>query len=50
MQVSHRWVSLENVSEFQYLGCVLDESGSNGVECSMKGMSGRRVCEGECIG
>ena len=28
--------SLEHVSEFKYLGCVLDESGTDGAECSRK--------------
>ena len=31
------------VSEFQYLGYVLDESGTDGAECSRKVVSGRRV-------
>ena len=26
--------SLEHVSEFKYLGCVLNESGTDGAECS----------------
>ena len=34
---------LEKVSEFKYLGCVLDESGSDEEECSRKVASGRRV-------
>ena len=34
---------LEHVSEFKYLGCVLDESGTDGAECSRKVASGRRV-------
>ena len=34
---------LENVSEFKYLGCVLDKSGTNETECSRKVASGRRV-------
>ena len=37
------WIRLEHVSEFKYLGCVLDESGRDGVECSRKVSSGRRV-------
>ena len=36
-------VRLEHVSEFKYLGCVLDEVGTNGAECSRKVASGRRV-------
>ena len=34
---------LEHVSEFRYLGCVLDESGTNEAERSRKVASGRRV-------
>ena len=36
-------ICLEHVSEFKYLGCVLDESGSDGAECSRKVASGRKV-------
>ena len=36
-------IRLEHVSEFKYLGCVLDESGTYGAECSRKVASGRRV-------
>ena len=36
-------VSLEYVSEFKYLGCVLDESGTDGAECSRKVVSGKRI-------
>ena len=36
-------VRLEHVSEFKYLGRVLDESGTDGAECSRKVASGRRV-------
>ena len=36
-------VLLEHVSEFKYLGCVLEEAGTNGAECSRKVGSGRRV-------
>ena len=36
-------IRLEDVSEFKYLGCVLDESGTDGAECSRKVASGRRV-------
>ena len=34
---------LEHVSEFKYLGCLLDKSGTEGAECSRKATSGRRV-------
>ena len=36
-------IHLEYASEFKYLWCVLDESGTDGAECSRKVMSGRRV-------
>ena len=36
-------ICLEHVSEFKYLGCVLDESGMDEAECSWKVASGRRV-------
>ena len=36
-------VCLKHVSEFKYLGCVLDNSGTDGVECNRKVTSGRRV-------
>ena len=36
-------VRLEHVSEFKYLGCVLDEAGTDGAECSRKVTSGRKV-------
>ena len=36
-------ISLEHVSEFKYLGCVLDESGTYEAECNRKGAGGRRV-------
>ena len=36
-------ILLLHVSEFKYLGCVLDESGSDGAKCSRKVASGRRV-------
>ena len=29
-------VHLEDVSEFKYLGCVLDEAGTDGAECSSR--------------
>ena len=34
---------LEHVSEFKYLGCDWDESGTDGVEYSRKDVSGRRI-------
>ena len=36
---------LDQVSEFKYLGCVLNESGRNGAECYRKIMSRRKVAE-----
>ena len=36
-------IRLEHVSEFKYLGCVLDESGTEGTKRSRKVVSGRRV-------
>ena len=36
-------IHLEHVLEFKYLWCVLDESGTDGAECSRKVTSGRRV-------
>ena len=36
-------IRLEHVSEFKFLRCVLDESGTDGAECSRKVTSGRRV-------
>ena len=36
-------IRLEHFSEFKYLGCVLDESCTDGIECSRKVVSGRRV-------
>ena len=36
-------IRLEHVSEFKYIGCVLDESGTDGAECSRKVASRRRV-------
>ena len=36
-------IRLEHVSEFRYLGCVLDELGTDGAECSRKVRSGRRM-------
>ena len=36
-------IRLEHVSEFKYLGCVLDESGTDGEDYSNKVVSGRRV-------
>src|SRR5678815_550918 len=34
---------LEQVSEFKYLGYVLDEKGTDDAECSRKGVNGRKV-------
>ena len=36
-------IRLEHVSDFKYLGCVLDESGTDGAVCSKKVASLRRV-------
>ena len=36
-------VRLQDASEFKYLGCVFDEAGTDGVECSRKVASGSRV-------
>ena len=36
-------IHLEHVSEFKYLGCVLDESGADGAKCSRKVARGRKV-------
>ena len=36
-------VRLENVSEFKYLGCVLNELDADEAECNRKVASGRRV-------
>ena len=36
-------ICLEHESDLKYLGCVLDESGTDGAECSRKMASGRRV-------
>ena len=36
-------IRLEHVSKFKYLGCVLDESGTDGAECSREVASGRKV-------
>ena len=29
-------ICLDHVSEYKYLGCVLDKSGTDGAECSRK--------------
>ena len=34
-------IRLEHISEFKYSGCVLDELGTDGAECSRKAASGR---------
>ena len=36
-------IGLEHISEFKYLGCVLDKSGTDEAECSRKVVSGRRI-------
>ena len=36
-------IRLEHALEFKYLGCVLDESGTDGTECSRKVVSRRRA-------
>ena len=36
-------IRLEHVSEFKYLGCVLDKSGTDEAECSRKVESGKRI-------
>ena len=36
-------IHLEHVLEFKYLGCVLDESWTDGAECSRKVAKWRRV-------
>ena len=38
-------IRLEHLSEFKYVGYVLDESGTDGAECSRKVASGRRVAD-----
>ena len=38
-------IRLEHVSEFKYLGCVLDESGTDEAEYSRKVASGRKVTD-----
>ena len=35
-------IRLEHVSEFKYLGCVLEESGTDGAECNRKVTSRKR--------
>ena len=40
-EVNVDWIRLEHVSEFKYLGSVLDESGKDGAECSRKVMSNK---------
>ena len=37
------WIRLDHISEFKYLVCVLDESGTDGAECSKRVSSKRRV-------
>ena len=38
-------ISFKHVSQFKYLGCVLDESATDKAECSRKVASGRRVAD-----
>ena len=38
-------IRLDHVSEFKYLGCVLDKSGTDEAECSRKVVSGRRIAD-----
>ena len=42
-EVHEDGIRLEHVSEFKYLGCVLDESDTDGAEFNRKVVSGRRV-------
>ena len=42
-EVHVQGIRLEDVSEFKYLGCVLDELGTDEAKCSGKVASGRRV-------
>ena len=37
------WIRIEHVSEFKYLGCVLDESSTDEAEYRRKVASGRKV-------
>ena len=39
----YKWIRLEHVSEFKYLRCVLDESGTVEAECSRKVANERKV-------
>ena len=36
-------IHLEHVPEFKYLGCILDESGTDEIECSRKVASGDKI-------
>ena len=38
-------IHLENVREFKYLECVLDESGKDRAECSRKVVNGRKFAD-----
>ena len=38
-------IRLDDVTEFKYSGCVFDESGADGAECSRKVASGMRVAD-----
>ena len=41
-EVNVEWICLQHVSEFKYLGCVLDKSSTDEVECSKKVENWRR--------
>ena len=43
MRGSCRWDFSENIPELKYLGCVLEESGTDEIECSRKVASVRRI-------
>ena len=34
---------LEHMSKFKYIGCVFDESGTDGAECHKMGASGKKI-------
>ena len=37
------WTRLEHISEFKFLGCVFDESNTDGAECGREVASKRKV-------
>ena len=53
-EVQRDGICLEHVSEFKYLGCIFDESGTDGAECSRRRVAGaiRFLCMGarQCYG